>query len=275
MNLDNALSFTDKVAVVTGGSGVLGGALAEALGEQGAAVVVVGKSNMQRAEEIAQRIIAKGGKAVPYQANVLSKEDLTALQEYSLDRFGGVDLLINAAGGTREDATTSEVLSFFDLPEEAVRWVFDLNLLGTFLACQVFGRQMAEEGGGRILNIASMGSFKPLTRNVAYSAAKAAVVNFTEWLAVHFSHNYSHEIRVNALAPGFFLTHQNRFLLYEDEENKLTARGRKILDHTPMGRFGDPHDLILPALMLLSDDGAYVHGTTLVVDGGFAAYGGV
>jgi NAD(P)-dependent dehydrogenase (short-subunit alcohol dehydrogenase family) len=274
MNLDNAFDFTGKVAVITGGSGVLCSALARALGQQRAAVVVVGHTRIERAQAVADGITALGGQAIALPANVLDKKSLQALAEQTVDRFGRVDILINGAGGAKKEATTSEQLSFFDLPEEAVRWVFDLNFMGTFLPCQVFSRVMVEQDGGCILNISSMGAERPLTRSVAYSAAKAAVVNFTQWLAVHISQEYSPHIRVNALMPGFFLTEQNRFLLL-DEQGELTERGQRIIAHTPMGRFGRPEDLVGPALLLLSDVAPFVHGTTMVVDGGLASYGGV
>jgi NAD(P)-dependent dehydrogenase (short-subunit alcohol dehydrogenase family) len=197
------------------------------------------------------------------------------LARRALETFGRIDLLINGAGGARKEATTSDTLTFFDLPEDAVRWVFDLNLMGTFLPCQVFAQHMAERGSGSILNIVSMGAYRPLTRSVAYSAAKAAVANFTQWLAVHLSQEYTPSIRVNALVPGFFLTEQNRFLLVDESSGEMTARGQRILDHTPMKRFGEPGDLVGPALFLLSDAACFVHGTTIIVDGGLSAYGGV
>ena len=273
--LDRAFDFTGKTAVVFGGSGVLCGALAQALGQQGAAVVVVGHTHIDKAQKVANEIVSRGGEAIALQADVLDKASLQALAQQTLARFGHVDILINGAGGARKEATTSEQLPFFDLPEEAVRWVFDLNFMGTFLACQVFGRHMVERERGCILNIASMGAVQPLTRSVAYSAAKAAVVNLTQWLAVHVSQEYSPAIRVNALMPGFFLTEQNRFLLLDEQSGELTARGQRIIEQTPMGRFGQPEDLIGPALLLLSDAAPFVHGTTAVVDGGLSAYGGV
>ena len=275
MNLDKAFDFTGKVAVILGGSGVLCGALAQALGRQGAAVAVVGHSRIDRAQEVAGEIVAQGGQAIALQADVLDKASLQALAQQTLAAFGHIDILINGAGGARKEATTSEQLSFFDLPEDAVRWVFDLNFMGTFLACQVFGRYMVEQDRGCILNIASMGAVRPLTRSVAYSAAKAAVVNFTQWLAVHLSQEYSPNIRVNALMPGFFLTEQNRFLLLDEQSGELTERGQRIIAHTPMDRFGQPEDLVGPALLLLSDVGEFVHGTAAVVDGGLFAFGGV
>jgi NAD(P)-dependent dehydrogenase (short-subunit alcohol dehydrogenase family) len=275
MNLEKAFDFTGKTAVIFGGSGVLCGALAQALGRQGATTVVVGHRRMDRARQVADEIVSQGGQAIALQADVLDKASLQALAQQTLATFGHVDILINGAGGARKEATTSEQLPFFDLPEEAVRWVFDLNFMGTFLACQVFARHMVQRDRGCILNIASMGAVHPLTRSVAYSAAKAAVVNLTQWLAVHVSQEYSPTIRVNALMPGFFLTEQNRFLLLDEQSNELTERGQRIIDQTPMGRFGQPEDLIAPALLLLSDVAPFVHGTTAVVDGGLSAYGGV
>jgi NAD(P)-dependent dehydrogenase (short-subunit alcohol dehydrogenase family) len=186
-----------------------------------------------------------------------------------------VDILINGAGGNKKEATTSPDLSFFDLPADAVQWVFNLNFIGTLLPCQVFGKVMAEREEGIILNVSSMNAFRPLTRIPAYSAAKAAVSNFTQWLAVHISQEYSPNIRVNAIAPGFFLTEQNRFLLTDEETGELTPRGRTIIDHTPMGRFGHPDDLIGTVLWLLSPGAAFVHGVVVPVDGGFSAFGGV
>jgi NAD(P)-dependent dehydrogenase (short-subunit alcohol dehydrogenase family) len=275
MNLDRAFDFTGKTAVVLGGSGVLCGALAKALGRQGAAVVVAGHTHIDGAQQVASEIVTQGRQAIALQADVLDKGSLQVLAQQTLDAFGHVDILINGAGGAKKEATTSEQLSFFDLPEEAVRWVFDLNFMGTFLACQVFARYMVEQDHGCILNIASMGAVRPLTRSVAYSAAKAAVVNLTQWLAVHVSQEYSPNIRVNALMPGFFLTEQNRFLLLDEQSGALTERGQRIIAHTPMGRFGQPEDLVGPALLLLSNAAGFVHGTTAVVDGGLSAYGGV
>ncbi|MBN1399687.1 MAG: SDR family oxidoreductase [Anaerolineae bacterium] len=275
MDLKRAFDFTERVVIVTGGSGVLCSALAEALGAQGARVVVVGHSHIERAEAVARRIGARGGEATAAQADVLDAASLTELAELVMASYGRLDILVNGAGGARPDATTSPQLSFFDLPEEAVRWVFDLNFMGTFLPCQILGRIMAAQGRGVILNIGSMAALRPLTRSVAYSAAKSAVVNFTQWLAVHMSQEYSTAIRVNALIPGFFLTEQNRFLLYDADTGALTERGGRIMDHTPMGRLGQPEDLIGPALFLLSDAACFVHGTALVIDGGISAYGGI
>jgi len=224
---------------------------------------------------VADDIVAAGGQALAAQCDVLDKASLEAARDAVLAQFGRVDILINGAGGNKKEATTSPDLSFFDLPAEAVQWVFNLNFIGTLLPSQVFGKIMAEQGEGVILNISSMNAFRPLTRIPAYSAAKAAVSNFTQWLAVHMSQEYSPKIRVNAIAPGFFLTQQNRFLLIDEDSGELTPRGRAIIDHTPMGRFGDPDDLIGTVLWLLSPGAAFVHGVVVPVDGGFSAFSGV
>lgn len=274
MALTHRLDFTGKVAVITGGGGVLCGAMARGLAECGATVAVL-DLNLSAAERVAEDIRAHGGEAIAVQADVLDKQSLANAADEVWAVWGKVDCLINGAGGAKKEATTGPALAFWDLPEDAVRWVFDLNFMGTFLACQVFGRRMVEQGHGCVLNISSMGSFRPLTRSVAYSAAKAAVTNFTRWLAVHIAQEYSSTIRVNAIAPGFFLTEQNRFLLLDESTGDLTERGGRIIAHTPMARFGSPEDLVGPALLLLSDAAAFVHGTTLAVDGGFEAYGGV
>ena len=192
-----------------------------------------------------------------------------------LSRFGTIDALINGAGGNSPQATTRPDQSFFDLPEEGLRYVFDLNFVGTVLPTQVFGKRMADHGGGVILNISSMSAIKPLTRVVSYSAAKAAIDNFTQWLAVHLAREYSPGLRVNAVAPGFFVTEQNRNLLIDGESGNLTERGQSIIAHTPMGRFGNPEDLLGAVLWLLSPASAFVTGVVVPVDGGFSAFGGV
>ena len=181
-----------------------------------------------------------------------------------------MDILVNGAGGNNPQATTSSDHSFFDLPENAINWVFDLNLISTIYVSQVFGKFMAEQGKGVILNISSMNAFRPLTRIPAYSAAKSAVSNFTQWLAVHMAQEYSSEIRVNAIAPGFFLTDQNRYLLTDKMTGELTRRGQTIIDHTPMRRFGKPEDLAGTVLWLLSPASAFVTGIIVPVDGGFS-----
>ena len=271
---DELFGLFDKVAVVTGGGGVLCGAMSRALGRGGVRVAVLDLFE-EAAQKVADDIVAAGGEAVAVRCDVLDKTSLEDARDTVLARFGRVDILINGAGGNKKQATTSPDLSFFDLPADAVQWVFNLNFIGTLLPCQVFGKVMADQGEGIILNVSSMSAFRPLTRIPAYSAAKAAVSNFTQWLAVHISQEYSTDIRVNAIAPGFFLTEQNRFLLTDEETCELTPRGRTIIDHTPMARFGDPEDLIGTVLWLLSPGAAFVHGVVVPVDGGFSAFSGV
>lgn len=215
------------------------------------------------------------GRAIYLQGDVMEVETLRHAQESIHSQFGEVDILINAAGGNHPSATTSADLSFFDLPLDALHHVGNLNLIGTILPCQVFGRPMAERGEGVILNISSMSALRPLTRIPAYSSAKAAVNSFTQWLAVHMAQNYSPRIRVNAIAPGFFLTEQNRFLLTDKESGELTARGGSIIAHTPMNRFGTPEDLLGATMWLISPAAAFVTGVVIPVDGGFSAFGGV
>lgn len=266
--------LSGKVAAITGGGGVLCGTMARALGKHGVRVAVL-DLNTEAAERVAAEVCAAGGEAVGIVVDVLDRASVEAAAQQVMDAFGRVDILINGAGGNKKQATTSAELSFFDLPQEAVRWVFDLNFLGTLIPCQVFGKLMVEQDEGCILNISSMNAFRPLTRIPAYSAAKAAVSNFTQWLAVHMSQEYSPHIRVNAIAPGFFLTEQNRFLLTDEATGELTPRGRTIIDHTPMGRFGEPEDLIGTVIWLLSPGAAFVHGVVVPVDGGFSAFSGV
>jgi NAD(P)-dependent dehydrogenase (short-subunit alcohol dehydrogenase family) len=206
---------------------------------------------------------------------VLDKASVEAARDAVLAQWGRVDILINGAGGNKKQATTSEELAFFDLPADAAQWVFNLNFLGTLLPSQVFGKVMADQEAGCILNVSSMSAFRPLTRIPAYSAAKAAVSNFTQWLAVHVAQEYSPDVRVNALAPGFFLTEQNRFLLTDEATGDLTPRGRTIIDHTPMAKFGAPEDLIGATVWLLSPASSFVTGIVVPVDGGFSAFSGV
>jgi len=272
--LEELFDLKGKVVAATGGGGVLVGEMSRGLARAGARVAVLDIVE-EAAQRVANEIVAAGGEAIGVKTDVLDKSSVEAALETTLDRFGRVDVLINGAGGNRPQATTSPELPFFDLPQDAVRWVFDLNFLGTLIASQVFGRVMAEQGEGVILNISSMNAFRPLTRIPAYSAAKAAVSNFTQWLAVHMAQEYSPRIRVNAIAPGFFLTHQNRFLLIDEETGELTPRGRTIIDHTPMGRFGDPADLLGTVLWLLSPASSFVTGIVVPVDGGFSAFSGV
>lgn len=271
---DPLFDLEDKVAVLTGGSGVLVGAMARALGRQGARVVIMNREPT-RANAVLERLRAEGVEADAIVADVLNRESLNDAVSCVMSTFGRCDILVNGAGGNRKEATTGPDLSFFDLPEEALRFVINLNLLGSILPSQVFGRQMARQKEGVIVNISSMNSFRPLTKIVGYSAAKAAINNFTQWLAVHLAQNYSPEIRVNAIAPGFFETKQNKFLLRDEKTGDLTARGRQILDHTPMGRFGTPEDLVGTLVWLVSPAARFVTGVVVPVDGGFSAFSGV
>jgi NAD(P)-dependent dehydrogenase (short-subunit alcohol dehydrogenase family) len=265
--------LSGKVAVLTGGAGVLCSAMARGFGACGAKVVILDIIE-EAAVKLAEELRKEGVESLAFRTDVLNKKDLERAAEKTLEAFGRVDILINGAGGNRPEATTSPELSFFDLPEEAVKWVFDLNFLSAFLTSQVFGKIIAAQGEGVIINISSMNAYRPLTGVPAYAAAKAAVSNFTQWLAVHMSHHYSKRIRVNAIAPGFFLTAQNRYLLI-DERGELTPRGRAIIEHTPMGRFGEPEDLVGAVLWLASSQAAFVHGAVIPIDGGFSAYSGV
>ena len=270
----NQKELSQQVAVVTGGAGVLCAALCKALAESGASVAIL-DLNEKAAQDLAADIRSNGGLASGFRCNVLDKANIEVVAGEVIAEFGQVDILINGAGGNKPQATTNQDLKFFDLPADAFRWVFDLNMLGTILPTQVFAKMMAEQGSGIILNISSMNAFRPLTRIPAYSAAKAGVSNFTQWLAVHMAQEYSPAIRVNAIAPGFFLTEQNRFLLTEKETGELTARGQTIIQHTPMERFGTPDDLVGTVLWLVSPASAFVTGIVVPIDGGFSAFSGV
>lgn len=277
MDLDELISQYDlnnRVVAVTGGAGVLCGEMVCALAGCNANVAVIDREPeeferlMNDADLPAERIMILDG-------DVLDRGSVERTAREILNEWGKIDCLINGAGGNDPDATTGEANTFFELPEEAIRFVSDLNLLGTIIPSQVFGKSMAWQNEGVILNISSMNAFRPLTRIPAYSAAKAAVSNFTQWLAVHMAQEYSPNIRVNAIAPGFFLTEQNRFLLTDEETGEWTSRGQRILDHTPMGRFGTAEDLLGAVLWLLSPLSQFVTGIVLPIDGGFSAYSGV
>lgn len=271
--IEKMFDVSGQVAVVTGGGGVLCGAMSRALAKAGVKVAVL-DIFPEAAQKVVDDIVAADGEAMAVKADVLSRESLEAARDAVLEKWGTVDILINGAGGNKKQATTTPEQPFFDLPPDAVQWVFNLNFLGTFLASQVFGKVMVEQGKGNIINISSMNAFRPLTNIPAYSAAKAAVSNFTQWLAVHISQNYSPNIRVNAIAPGFFVTNQNYFLLYDKDDN-LTPRGQTILAHTPMNRFGEPEDLLSTLFWLLAPASSFVHGVVVPVDGGFNAFSGV
>jgi NAD(P)-dependent dehydrogenase (short-subunit alcohol dehydrogenase family) len=264
----------DKIITITGAGGVLCGTMAKHLAKAGAKIAVL-DLNEDAAVKIADEIKADCGMAVAVKCNVLEKETLEAAKEKINSELGKIDILINGAGGNNKRATTSDELPFFDMPADAVRFVFDLNFLGAFLPTQVFAKDMTESGEGVILNISSMSAFRPLTKIPAYSAAKAAISNFTQWLAVHMCQNYSRSIRVNAIAPGFFITEQNRFLVTDEKTGNYTPRGQSIVDHTPMDRFGDAEELNGTVQWLLSDAAKFVTGIVVPVDGGFSAFSGV
>ena len=272
--MKNLFDIKDKCIAITGGAGVLGGELARQLAKRGAKISII-DYDVVRANEVAKEIESSGGFALPVQANVLEKNAVADAFSCTVESMGKVDILINAAGGNKKEATTSPEMSFFDIPDDAIRWVFDLNMIGTILPSQVFGKHMADRGNGIILNVSSMCAFTPLTKVAAYSAAKAAVSNFTQWLAVHMCQNYSKDIRVNAIAPGFFLTEQNRFLLTDEKTGELTPRGKTIVDHTPIGRFGKADELTGTVIWLLSEASKFVTGIVVPIDGGFSAFSGV
>lgn len=263
-----------QIAVITGGSGVLGRTMALGLARAGAKVVVIGR-RAETSARVAGEIRNQGGKATGIACDVTDRAALERAREESERTFGPVDILVNAAGGNLPQAITSAERSFFALTEEAIDDTIRLNFTGTLLACQVFGHSMAERKQGCIVNIASMTTLRPLTRTVAYSAAKAAIGNFTQWLAVHMAREYSPQIRVNAIAPGFFLTEQNRAILTDVASGALTPRGQTIIAHTPMARLGNPEDLVGTLLWLVSPASAFVTGIVVPVDGGFSAFGGV
>ena len=263
-----------RTAVITGGSGHFGRAMALALAQTGVQVAILNR-HTETAKTVTEAIQAEGGSALGIACDVLSRASLEQSREQVTSAFGPVDILINAAGGNSPAATTSTEQSFFDLDAEAANRVTDLNFAGTFQSCQVFGRGMADRGQGCIVNVTSMSALRPLTRVPAYGAAKAAVANFTQWLAVHMAQEYSPRIRVNAMAPGFFLTEQNRYLMVDAQSGAITPRGQTIIDHTPMGRLGAQEDLLGTLLWLVSPASAFVTGVVIPVDGGFSSFSGV
>jgi NAD(P)-dependent dehydrogenase (short-subunit alcohol dehydrogenase family) len=272
--MENVFNIQDKVVVITGGAGVLCRTIAKALSQHGAKTAIW-DIDQEAGTKVINEIQEAGGVSIAVECNVLDKKSIEKARETTIDELGPIDILINGAGGNKKEATTSDELPFYDLPEEAVRFVFDLNFLGTFLTTQSVARDMAARKKGSILNISSMNAFSPLTKIPAYSAAKAAISNFTQWLAVYMCQNVSPNIRVNAIAPGFFLTEQNRFLLTEEKTGQLTQRGKTIIDHTPMAKFGEPEDLLGTVLWLLSDSAEFITGIVVPVDGGFSAFSGV
>jgi NAD(P)-dependent dehydrogenase (short-subunit alcohol dehydrogenase family) len=266
--------FTGKTVVITGATGVLCGDMACALAACGANVALLDR-NLEPAQGLLAKMGPAASRAMAVYVDVLDPAVVRKAADEVMARFGRVDVLINGAGGNKPEATAGGSRTFFDIPPEALRFVFDLNIVGTILPSQVFGKIMVDQKEGVILNISSMNAFRPLTRIAAYSAAKAGVSNFTQWLAVHMAQEYSPKIRVNAIAPGFFLTNQNRFLLTDEKTGELTARGQSIMSHTPAGRFGTPEDLLGTVLWLLSPASTFVTGVVVPIDGGFSAFSGV
>ena len=268
------MNYKNKVAVITGAGGAIGGAIARALAGEGARVAIwdiAKKAAPRRAAEIN----ASGGTAAPFACNVTKRADVERAARQTLAAFGTIDILINAAGGSRKEATTSAELAIFDITTAGLMDTLALNYTGTVIPCQVVGRIFARKKRGVILNIASVGGVRPLTRAVGYSSAKAGVVSFTQWLAVHMAREYSPQIRVNALAPGFVLTKQNGFLLTDEKTGAPTERGRQVTAQVPMGRYGQPEEMVGAALWLVSDAASYVTGAVVPVDGGLLASLGV
>jgi len=269
----NIFSLKGKKAVITGGAGILGSAIAKGLGKAGAEIAICDIIN---AEKIADGLKGDGIKAKGYFIDAMDIEKINHCRNEVIEDFGKIDILVNAAGGNMKNASTSKDLEFFDLPLSALQKVVGLNLFGgALLPSQVFGKDMINnESGGSIINISSMNAFRPLTRIPGYSAAKAAVSNFTQWLAVHFAQEYNKNLRVNAIAPGFFITSQNRFLL-TNKDGSFTSRGQSVIQHTPMGKFGDPQDIISTCVWLASDASKFITGIIVPIDGGFSAFSGV
>jgi len=271
--LHSLFSLDGQVAVVTGGSGVLGAAMAEALAMAGARVGILGR-RAERAEAVASDLKSKGAETLALSANVLDRDSLTAAKDAVLKQWGAVHLLINAAGGNLPAATVAASENIFGMSTQAFQQAVELNLTGTLLPSLVFGEAVVQSGGGVIINVSSMASARALTRVAGYGAAKAAVENLTRWLAVELGHRYGGAIRVNALAPGFFIGAQNRDLLLE-RDGRPTDRGRAVVAHTPAGRFGQPDDLAGALVWLCGPSARFVNGIVLPVDGGFGAFGGV
>ena len=265
-----------RTVVVIGGGGILGGMIAEGFGRAGAKVAIA-DLKLDLAQSLAERMQKEGLTASAYPLDVLNQDSLEKCCSDILADYGRVDVLLNAAGGNHPGATTSPQTTFFDISRDGLQKVIDLNLMGgAILPAQVFGRHMVKNpDGGVFILISSMNALRPLTRICGYSASKAAVSNFTQWLAVHLAQEYGPKLRVNALAPGFFLTDQNRYLLVKEDGQSMTPRGKQILDHTPLGRYGDPDDLVGTAIWLASDASRFVTGIVVPVDGGFSAYSGV
>lgn len=266
--------LTGKTAIVTGGAGVICSYLCRSLALEGVKVAVL-DINGEGAERLSTEIVQQGGQAMGVECDVCDQTSLHAAAQKILDSWKRVDILINGAGGNNPKATTNTEITYFDIPKAALELVLDLNLLSTMLVSQVFGRIMANQNEGVILNMSSMNALRPLTKIPAYAAAKAGISNFTQWLAVYMALEYSPEIRVNAIAPGFFLTNQNRYILIDHNSGELSERGKAIIAHTPMKRFGSLEDLLGVVVWLISPASRFVTGTVVPIDGGFSAYSGV
>jgi NAD(P)-dependent dehydrogenase (short-subunit alcohol dehydrogenase family) len=279
-DISKQFDISGGVVAITGAGGALGGTMAQALSEAGLKVAIL-DVNLEKATQRAEAVRKAGGEARTLECNVLDESQLQDCYRGIVSDWGAPDFLVNAAGGNDPRGTTSEefletgnlddagVKGFFDLELEGFQFVFNLNFLGTFLPTKIFARGMVEKGRGSIVNISSMSALTPLTKTPAYSAAKAAVSNFTRWLAVHFSHS---GVRINALAPGFFMTEQLRFLHVDQKTGEYTPRAKKVLAHTPMGRYGKPEELLGTVIYLLSDASRFVTGAVIPIDGGFSSY---
>lgn len=265
--------ISGQVAVITGAGGIICGTMAREMAKKGVKIALLDLF-VENAQKIADEINAAGGDAIAVKANVLDRASLEEARDAVVAHYGHIDILINGAGGNKKQATVSPELDFFHLDTEAFKWVFDLNVTGAVLTTMVFGELLAKQGTGNVINIASMATYHPLTNTVAYCGAKAAVANFTEWMATHFNQNYSKNIRVNAIAPGFLLTTQNQFLM-QKEDGSPTDRGQRVLNKTPMGRYGDPVEMAGPVIWLCSEAASFVNGAVIPVDGGFSAFWGI
>lgn len=271
--IEELFGLKSKVAVVTGGTGVLGSAMCKSLAKAGAAVVILGRRK-EAADNLAKEIIRSGGNAIGVSADVLNEQQLMDAKKLVIEKFGTIDILINCAGGNMPGAVITPDKTFLDLKIDDFQKVVDLNLTGTVLPAQIFGEVLVSKKQGIIINISSMTAIRPLTRVVGYGAAKAAISNFTQWLSVEMAKKFGEGIRVNAIAPGFFLTEQNRNLL-TNPDGSLTERGQLIIKGTPFGRFGEPDELCGTLLWLCSDASKFVSGIVVPVDGAFSAYAGV
>jgi len=273
MEVQSLFSLKGKTAVITGGTGVLGQSMTEALTAAGANVAVLGRRK-EVGDELVAKLVKTGARAISIKADVLESDQLMTARDLIIKEFGSIDILINAAGGNMPGAVVGPDSNFFNMKLDDFQKVVNLNLLGSVLPTQVFSEDMAKRKKGVIINIASMAAMRTLTRVAGYSAAKAAISNFTGWLAVEMAHKYGEGIRVNAISPGFFLTEQNRTLL-TNPDGSYTQRGQKVINQTPYGRFGKPEELIGTLIYLCSDASAFVTGINIAVDGGFSVYSGV